>query len=33
MERNTEEYDTSDFPEDHFVHNTKNKKSIGKNER
>ena len=30
MERNTEEYDTSDFPEDHFVHNTKNKKVLGK---
>ena len=23
MERNIEEYDTSDFPEDHFLHNTK----------
>ena len=30
MERNIEEYDTSDFPEDHFLHNTKNKKVLGK---
>ena len=30
MERNIDEYDTSDFPEDHFLHNTKNKKVLGK---
>ena len=30
MEENIEEYDTSDFPEDHFLHNTKNKIVLGK---
>ena len=30
MGKNIEEYDTSDFPQDHFLYNMKNKKVRGK---
>ena len=30
MQEDAEEFDTSDYPEDHFLHSTKNKKVLGK---
>ena len=30
MEENKDMYDTSDYPEDHFLHSKKNKKVLGK---